>query len=112
VIPARYDRNMAALAQLLDDAKTARIPVIAYIAPLRPDIPPPYDARQYSEWKTEAAEVIHGKGGRLLNLEHLVPAGNWGTYHADDVDFMHFQGEGHRLVAAALEHEVAKALSH
>jgi hypothetical protein len=26
----------------------------------------------------------------------------WGTYHGDDIDFMHFQGEGHKLLATAL----------
>jgi hypothetical protein len=41
-------------------------------------------------------------GVLLLNLETLVPPQYWGTYHKDDIDFMHFQGEGHRLLAEAL----------
>jgi lysophospholipase L1-like esterase len=47
---------------------------------------------------------------QLLNLERIVPGEMWGSYTADDIDFMHFKGPGHRLVAEALLPYVRKIL--
>jgi hypothetical protein len=46
-------------------------------------------------------------GAIALNLERLVPNELWGSYHAEDVDFMHFRGKGHELLAQALLPQVA-----
>jgi len=102
-IPIRYKRNMDAFAQLLQEARAHDLPVLTYIAPLRPDVSAPYDPGQYRAWKLEVEDLVRASGAVHLNLEQLVPGPQWGTYHADDIDFMHFQGSGHRLVAAALK---------
>ena len=44
---------------------------------------------------------------RLLRF----PGDNWGSYTGDDIDFMHFQGAGHRLVAEALLPHVEEMLA-
>ena len=102
MIGPRYIRNMAALTQLLDEAQSLGILVVAYIAPIRQDMTLPYDLGQYTAWKKEVADLRKRKGATLANLETLVPDRLWGTYHADDVDFMHFRGEGHKILAKAL----------
>ena len=109
LIPARYDRNMEALGSLLRDAKENDIAVFTYIAPIRQDIPIPYDSLKYERWKMAVGEIAYEHGARLINLEELIPAELWGSYVNDDVDFMHFRGPGHQILARALLPAVAAA---
>lgn len=109
-IRARYDENMDALRDILNDCRQRKIPVLLYIAPIRQDKPIPYDINDYTQWKKELAEMAQSFGADLVNLEQLVPANMWGTYHSEDIDFMHFQGPGHKLVAEALLPHVKKIL--
>ncbi len=102
MIRTRYDLNMQALQDILQDCWQRRIPVLLYIAPIRQDKPIPYDRKEYAEWKQEVTAVARGFGARLVNLEQLIPGDMWGSYTVDDVDFMHFQGPGHQMVAEAL----------
>ena len=109
MIPLRYQRNMAALRSLLDNMRAARIPVLAYIAPVRQIPAPPYDPVEYEAWKRVVAGLAQETGIRLMNLEKLVPDDQWGSYHGDDVDFMHFRGKGHQLLAEAINAELVSA---
>jgi hypothetical protein len=102
MIQSRYDLNMDALRDMLNDYRHRGIPVLLYIAPIRQDKPIPYDPTEYSRWKNEMIVISKQYGAHLVNLEQLVPGELWGSYAADDIDFMHFQGPGHRLVADAL----------
>jgi hypothetical protein len=47
IIPARFNRNMAALDAILERAKADKIPVLLYVAPIRQDQPLPYDLDAY-----------------------------------------------------------------
>jgi hypothetical protein len=109
MIPPRYQRNMAALRSLLDNMRAAGIPVLAYIAPVRQIPAPPYDPVEYEAWKRVVAGLAQETGVRLMNLEKLVPDDQWGSYHGDDVDFMHFSGKGHQLLAEAINAELPSA---
>ena len=102
MIAARYDLNMRALAGILADYRQRGIPVLLYIAPIRQDYPIPYDLHEYSRWKSEVEDMAQKFGATALNLEKLVPGDLWGSYHKEDLDFMHFQGPGHRIVADAI----------
>ena len=102
MIAPRYNRNMRALAQLLHDAQKNNIRVVTYIAPIRQDLPIPYDRDEYETWKSAVSDMAKESGATLINLETLVPPPLWGNYHADDIDFMHFSGRGHQLLAKAL----------
>jgi len=102
VIPARYDRNMDALRALLQNAQTHNVKVITYIAPIRNDVPLPYDLAEYGRWKVAIEQLGRAYGVTHINLENLVPGELWGSYVADDIDFMHFRGRGHELLAEAL----------
>jgi hypothetical protein len=102
LIPPTYARNMQALKELLADARREGIPVLAYIAPLRPGVSPPYDLAEYAAWKSSVETMVRSFGASFVNLENTVPKELWGTYQGDDIDFMHFQGPGHKLLAQAI----------
>ena len=111
MIAVRYERNMRALETLMEGVARDRIPMIAYIAPIRNDVSIPYEPAVYARWKDEVAALAARHGVTLLNLEALVPGNLWGSYHNDDIDFMHFQGPGHQLVANALRPDVMRLLA-
>lgn len=98
VIKTRYDRNMKALEDILRRSMDEHVYVIVYIAPIRQDIQLPYDINEYAQWKSEVEKLTDKYGAKFLNLEELVPVNYWGTYVGDNIDFMHFQGPGHRIV--------------
>jgi hypothetical protein len=102
LIAARYERNMNALEALLQEAQAQNIKVIAYVAPIRHDVLLPYDLKEYGDWKRVVAELSRKYDAEQINLENLVPADLWGSYVAQDIDFMHFRGKGHQLLAGAL----------
>jgi hypothetical protein len=102
MIAPRYARNMQALEQLLLDARQDGVAVVAYVAPIRQGVPLPYDAQEYWRWKIAVSDMARRHGAVFQNLEALVPAAVWGTYSTDDIDFMHFRGEGHKILAHAL----------
>lgn len=112
MIKTRYDLNMEALLDMLKDFKHRGIPVILYIAPIRQDKPIPYDLKEYNLWKREVAEKAQQFGADIVNLEQLVPGELLGSYVGDDIDFMHFQGPGHKLVAQALLPHVQMAIQN
>ena len=102
MIRPRYVRNMQALEAILSECRNNGIPVIMYVAPIRQDYPLPYDSSQYNLWKQSLKKLASDYSATFVNFEKLVPANMWGTYHENDVDFMHFQGAGHKLLAEAL----------
>jgi hypothetical protein len=112
MIPGRYIMNMQALKAILQSANEQKIKVLIYIPPLRDDVKIPYDLEQYSNFKAEVQSIVKEYGVRFSNLENLVPAKYWGTKDTttlgggQELDFMHFQAGGHRLLADALYEEL------
>lgn len=108
ILPPLYRENLAAFAKLLAEARKGGIEVIAYVAPLRDDIAPPYDPREYARFKQQTRAMAEASGARWIDLDRIVPSRWWGSKDATgvdgrpEIDFMHFQGEGHRIVADAL----------
>ncbi|QWE08970.1 hypothetical protein [Polynucleobacter ibericus] len=99
IIKPRYEKNVKALEDLLTYSKASKIPVILYIAPVRQDKPLPYDQREYSQWKEQVQQLAKVYSATYLNYENLVPGEDWGSNFGEDIDFMHFQGGGHKIVA-------------
>jgi hypothetical protein len=102
MIKTRYDLNIAALNEMLVNFKEKNIPVLLYIAPIRQDKPIPYDLDEYARWKEQVRKIAEKHNSVFINLENLVPPELWGSYVGDEIDFMHFQGAGHKIVAEAL----------
>ena len=116
LIPAQYAFHMAALDRLLADAAADGTRVITYVAPLRQDVAAPYIPADYARFKAETRAVAARQGAIWVDLDAIVPAQLWGTKDATrvggapEIDFMHFQGPGHAIVAASVEPYVAAAL--
>lgn len=102
IIKPRYEKNMKALEDLLARSKADKVPVVIYIAPVRQDKPLPYDRKEYSEWKSQIEQLANKYSAKYLDLEKLVPGENWGSNFGEDIDFMHFQESGHKLLANEL----------
>ena len=109
IIRGSYIANLEALKALVDSARQSDIEVLTYIAPIRDDVPIPYDQNEYSGFKQETRSITRKAGGTFFNLEQLVPNENWGTKEstriagAPEIDFMHFQAEGHVRLANAID---------
>lgn len=116
-IASRYQKNMEAFDAILQISRMLDAKLLVYVAPLRGDVPPPYDPTEYAEFKsTLEAQCLAVQSARFLNLESLVPSGLWGQKEGTEIggsleiDFMHFQSEGHWLLAQRLASEIALSL--
>lgn len=106
MIKPRYARNMAAFEALAQHLRASGTPLLVYIAPIRQDVKLPYEIAAYQRWIAVIEQLSGVHGFRFLNLEHLVPDNLWGSIRNDDVDFMHFQGPGHKILADRLLLEI------
>ena len=116
MIPGRYRENMAALVAILSQAKQNKISVVLYIAPFRGGVENPYVDEDYARFKSEVAAMAESFDVVYANLESLVPEKLWGYKDSTamdgdvELDFMHFQAGGHKLLARRLEVLVNEAL--
>jgi hypothetical protein len=114
LLSGRYQKNMEALIEILRLAKNRKIKVLAYIAPIRDDVEIPYVPEEYLRFKNETEKLVHKWKAFFVNIEGIVPARFWGTKASttldgkDELDFMHFQAEGHKLLAQSIEKNVIK----
>ncbi|MDC0470435.1 hypothetical protein OAO13_03520 [Candidatus Pseudothioglobus singularis] len=114
IIPARYQMNMQAFREILQLTKKKNIKALVYIAPLRNDVNIPYDSNEYSNFKTEIQLISEEYDVKFFNFENLVPGEYWGTKESttiggdSELDFMHFQAGGHKLLADGLYSELIK----
>ncbi|MDB2531613.1 hypothetical protein N9Y07_03795 [Alphaproteobacteria bacterium] len=108
MIRGRYAKNRDALIAVLELAASQEVKVLVYVVPLRNDVKVPYDPLEYASFKTEMSSLARQNGSSFVDLENLVPAHLWGTKDSttigggQELDFMHFQAGGHRLLANAL----------
>jgi hypothetical protein len=107
VIASRVEGNMNALAELLDLCKKRGVEVLVYVAPTRWDVEPPYFLDKYEAWKPELKSLVEQHGAYYADLDKIVPDQYWGTVN-EQVDFMHFQGPGHKILAERVCEEIAK----
>ncbi len=103
-IPTNFHNNMEALSYLLQDAKLNGIAVFLYIPPIRHDMPLPYNPSEYNKFKSNIFELSRRHTAYFMDFDNLVPGQLWGTpdISTGEVDFMHFQSNGHRLLADAI----------
>lgn len=108
VIRSRYQDNISALEAILASATRQGIAVVLYVAPLRSDVETPYVNSEYKQFKTDVQVLADRFGATFANLEDILPAELWGTKDStssgaeQELDFMHFQAGGHKLLAAHL----------
>ncbi len=103
-IPGRYALNRAALVAILESARQLNMKVITYIVPLRQDVASPYDRNEYTAFKDDMKLVTSNHCAQFNDLDSLVAGELWGKMsdiqgNGEGFDFMHFQEEGHALLA-------------
>ena len=114
MIRGRYIKNKNAYIDILNLALDNNVEVLVYIPPIRNDIKIPYDLTEYTKFKNEIEAIAYSKKAFFINLEELVPSKFWGIKPStnlkgeSEIDFMHFQTEGHSLLADAIFKEINK----
>ena len=110
IIPKNYDKNLNFLEIFLEESLINKVDVIMYIAPIRNDIDLPYLDDEYLKFKKDIYSMSKLYNNvTYLNLEDIVPPENWGQKNSttlnDDLelDFMHFNYEGHLILANKLD---------
>jgi hypothetical protein len=114
MIKGFYVKNINAYKDILNLALDNKVEVLVYIPPIRNDIKIPYDILEYENFKKEIKDIAGEYKVNFISFENLVPPEFWGKKKStslkdeDEVDFMHFQAEGHRLLAKAMYLEISK----
>jgi len=109
-----YTKNMTAYKEILNLAEKKKIETLVYIQPISNDIKIPYDLNEYNLFKKEIATISKISGAYFSNLENIVPSKFWGKTSSinfknkEDLDFMHFQAEGHQLLSKNILYELNK----
>lgn len=108
MMPSRYNDNMEALKAIIHSAKKSGIKVLLYIPPIRKDVSLPYDDQEYAAFISTVQSLCKEEGLEYKNLDGIVPGNYWGFKAATTVggkrelDYMHFQFAGHKILADSL----------
>lgn len=114
MIPQRYKDNMEALDLILSDCKKNNIKVLLYIPPIRSDVPIPYDRKAYNFFKKQVQKKCVNEKNIFFycDLDTIIPGKYWGYKESTnllekrEVDYMHFQFEGHKILADSLHNQL------
>ncbi len=116
MIKGHYIKNQKAYEDILNLAIKNKIKVLVYIPPLRNDVKIPYNIDEYSNFKLETKNIADKYYVNFVSLEKIIPSKLWGfkgstnLKQKQELDFMHFKGEGHSLLAEALYIEILKII--
>lgn len=114
MIPGRYVKNISAFKDILKLSSENKLEVLIYIPPIRNDIKIPYDHDDYKNFKVEIEDITKKNNYRFISLENIIAPEFWGDKASTnlkkekEVDFMHFQSNGHRILAKSLFLELVK----
>jgi len=109
IIPQRYEDNIFALNEIIKSTKANKTKVVLYIPPLRNDVKIPYNLNDYIKFKSLLFELSQNESIVFLNFEGIVPKQFWGfknLNNTNEIDFMHFKGEGHKILSDKLYQEL------
>ncbi len=114
MISEPYQKNLEALKAILQLAKRNRIQVYLYIPPIRSDVPLPYDEIEMKNFNKDITSIAQVNSAKIKDFSKIVPGKYWGfkepTNFIDSIelDFMHFQYEGHRILSDSLIQFISK----
>ena len=109
-------KNQQAYKDILNLATKNKIKVFVYIPPIRNDVKIPYIMNEYNTFKIEAKNIALKYKVNFTSLENIVPAEFWGFKNSTnlekkrELDFMHFTGKGHKLLADSLFEEIKRKI--
>ena len=108
LIPAFYEDNINSLREIIKFSKKNNIALYLYIAPIRNDIKIPYNKDQYKNFIKFIKKLSESNNLPFKNFEKEIPNHMWGTKPGTslnrdvEVDFMHFQGTGHKIFSSSI----------
>ena len=112
ILPGHYKKNFQALNSIIKIAKDNKIKLIIYNVPIRNDFKIPYDIEDYNKFKKSLDIISTQHSIKFLNLENIVPNHLWGEKdptsisRENEIDFMHFQEPGHKILSETLYSEM------
>ena len=116
--PAVFNKNMDALKVIKNYCEQKQIKLYTYIPPIRTDVAIPYDISDYNLFKETVDSLLRNQTiNRHYDLESVVPGKFWGEKKSTtgsqemEYDFMHFTGEGHRLLYDSLHYKITADLN-
>jgi hypothetical protein len=105
-IEGRYAINISEFEKILNFSYQNKINIIVYIPPIRNDVEIPYDTKEYNDFKKEIQLLSEKYKASFFILDDIVPRKYWGNKAStllgednEEIDFMHFQAEGHNVLA-------------
>lgn len=116
MIKSRYNKNFEALNLIISEAQANNTKILLLIPPLRKDIKYPYDKKEYENFKIKLNQIATQSSVILLDIDNIIDGKYWGysaptqLFKEKDYDFMHFQSEGHKILADTLEPYILRGL--
>ena len=103
-----YKDNIFAYELMLKHSRSMRINTLIYIPPIRNDVKIPYNEEEYINFKNEVDSLAVLYDANFKVIEDIIPSDHWGlrasqNFSVDtELDFMHFQYDGHKILADTL----------
>lgn len=98
-IPERMRTNIVAFESTIDFVIKKNVNPIFYFVPILEHQVFPYHRKEFELWKKELNNIITENGYSVADLIQLIDKKYWGSNFENDIDFMHFGGHGHRILA-------------
>ena len=95
----RMKKNIEAFDLTLDFISDRKIQPLFYFVPILPNKAFPYVEKEFSLWKSNLSDLINNKNFDVFDYTELIDQKYWGTNFGKDIDFMHFGGNGHHILA-------------
>lgn len=111
MIPDRYNDNLSALNNIINDALEKKIKILLYIPPIRKDVNLPYDSNEYNKLKFTLKNIVKVDTNHLFykDYDNIVPSKFFGVKESTnlgnekvEIDFMHFQFLGHKILSDSI----------
>jgi len=111
MLPEKYADNMSALDLIIKDAKKNDIKIYLYVPPIRNDVVIPYDRKEYNAFKFQLQEIVKNYPNTVYykDFDNIIPGKYFGHKastslgkNTEELDFMHFQFIGHKILFDSL----------
>lgn len=115
VPPGDYQTNLQTVELTLRYAKANHLPMIVYLAPIRPIQPNPNVAADVALFRHDLPALCHRYGAVCLDYTDTIPEKLWTNYPDENGqggqrDFAHFTGAAHKMLAQRLIVDVGSHL--
>jgi len=111
MIPDKYVDNMTALDLIISDVQKNGIKLFLYVPPIRNDAEKPYDPKEYRLFKSQILDILNKYPNTVYfkDYDKIIPSKYFGHKastslgkQTEELDFMHFQYTGHRILSDSL----------